>query len=247
MLFGSAFIAQDQGLQYVSKKYIFGITYEERDKKSGTASKCRVLVMQETSLRRMVERWEEDPMTFHIPYVVVVVCCCSFLHLSGSVADFLSVLLCFCCSLFLSLWRQGSYGNYSLIRIKHLVYLLELYDDQLRLEDEKNSERTFFRSQSENVKSTFLWERIFSLCFFVPISSRSSIILIFFLFFENWPLFEISFFWNFWILNFSGIPLSRRHKIEIRRVIVHWLGVCSLQHRDQQWRQQERIRRSTAL
>ena len=95
MLFGSAFIAQDQGLQYVSKKYIFGITYEERDKKSGTASKCRVLVMQETSLRRMVERWEEDPMTFHIPYVVVVVCCCSFLHLSGSVADFLSVLLCF--------------------------------------------------------------------------------------------------------------------------------------------------------
>jgi len=66
----------------------------------------------------MVERWEEDPMTFHIP--------------------------------------QGSYGNYSLIRIKHLVYLLQLYDDQLRLEDEKNSERCFFRSQSEHVKSTFM-------------------------------------------------------------------------------------------
>lgn len=69
MLFGSAFIAQDQGLQYVSKKYIFGITYEERDKKSGTRPKCRVLVMQEESLRRMATMWRDDPMTFHFPCV----------------------------------------------------------------------------------------------------------------------------------------------------------------------------------
>jgi len=69
MLFGSAFIAQDQGLHYVSEKYIFGITYEENDVKIGTTKKCRVLVMQEKSLRRMKQLWDEDiqndRITFH--------------------------------------------------------------------------------------------------------------------------------------------------------------------------------------
>ena len=64
MLFGSAYICRDQGLEISSHKYVFGITYEPSDISKGTKQKCRVLVMRLESLKRMNKLWLDDPRTF---------------------------------------------------------------------------------------------------------------------------------------------------------------------------------------
>lgn len=64
MLFGGAYVAQDQGLEYNSCQYVFGLTYEEPDPDKNTRQKVRCLVMKEESLKRLVELWEIDPLRF---------------------------------------------------------------------------------------------------------------------------------------------------------------------------------------
>ena len=64
MLFGGAYVAQDQGLDYKSSQYVFGLTYEKPDENKNTRQKVRCLVMKETSLKRLCELWDEDPLHF---------------------------------------------------------------------------------------------------------------------------------------------------------------------------------------
>ena len=67
MLFGTAYVAQDQGLNFRQSMYIFGITFEEANHEKGINAKCRVLMMRYDSLHRMVHLWQTEPWKFQFP------------------------------------------------------------------------------------------------------------------------------------------------------------------------------------
>jgi hypothetical protein len=64
LLFGGAFVSQDQGMIISQDKYVFGLTFEAFDHKQGTNQKTRALVMRESSLQRFAELWEDRPEEF---------------------------------------------------------------------------------------------------------------------------------------------------------------------------------------
>jgi len=57
-LFSAGFVAEDHGLDVSSKKYVFGVTYEQN--KEGLNDKVRVLLMQEENLKKLHDNYEKD-------------------------------------------------------------------------------------------------------------------------------------------------------------------------------------------
>ena len=57
-LFSYGFVAEDHGLDVSSKKYVFGVTYEQN--KEGLNDKVRILMMQEKNLKKLHDNYDID-------------------------------------------------------------------------------------------------------------------------------------------------------------------------------------------